>query len=528
MAALLACQTALAGDVYWVGNTPYLTNTWASFNEPLNWNTGVKPGTGDYAVFYTGTPTYYQPRLMGSAANVYGVKMTGATACTIMNGSGAGAYYEVNIGAGGVTVDSGAGLLKFGNSFLYLTADQPWTVNNTAGFESFPPSQKTTGRNLIKDGTGTLTFTSSATNPNQGNYAVYNGALRLSGSHATNQVLWSGSTVTLGHDANSGKLILGVSATYTRNQNLAGLYTSGTGTENAVTSYSATGSIAVLTLNIASGVDTFSGRLGGSVSAERNMALTKDGNGTLTLTNAGNYYIGATTINAGTLLVDGAINGSAVTVNAGTLGGSGAIGGDVTVTAGTLSPGNGGAGSLELGGALSLAAGTALNIELGGTSFTLNGVEQYDRLVASGEVNLGGSTLNLLASTYDIDLSFGPNDVFGIIDAGSVVGTLANFAEGDVVYQDGRGGKLKITYAGNIEGNTVSATGGHDVVLYITAVPEPSTAAALLAALFFGACILADAGYDSRKRLSRGRGPAHFPGPGPPRWPIVQKNGPTA
>ena len=58
--------------------------------------------------------------------------------------------------------------------------------------------------------------------------------------------------------------------------------------------------------------------------------ITKTGAGTLTLSNT-NTYTGATTVNAGTLLVNGSQSGSAVTVN------SGAILGGTNGTVGAIS-----------------------------------------------------------------------------------------------------------------------------------------------------------------------------------------------
>jgi autotransporter-associated beta strand protein len=64
--------------------------------------------------------------------------------------------------------------------------------------------------------------------------------------------------------------------------------------------------------------NTFSGMLEGA------LALTKSAAGALTLSNA-DAYTGATTVNAGTLLVNGSLSASAVTVNSGaTLGGTAA------------------------------------------------------------------------------------------------------------------------------------------------------------------------------------------------------------
>ena len=56
---------------------------------------------------------------------------------------------------------------------------------------------------------------------------------------------------------------------------------------------------------------------------------------------AANTYTGTTSINAGTLAVNGAIGGAVNVANAAILGGSGSINGLVTVAAGgILAPGN--------------------------------------------------------------------------------------------------------------------------------------------------------------------------------------------
>jgi T5SS/PEP-CTERM-associated repeat protein len=80
------------------------------------------------------------------------------------------------------------------------------------------------------------------------------------------------------------------------------------------------------------------------------VAASVSGTGSVTLANsatirmtATNTYSGPTTINAGTLLVDGGLGSTNVVVNAGgSLGGSGVLGGAVSVQAGgTLAPGSG-------------------------------------------------------------------------------------------------------------------------------------------------------------------------------------------
>lgn len=85
-------------------------------------------------------------------------------------------------------------------------------------------------------------------------------------------------------------------------------------------------------------------RFTGSVtSSNSNGTLIKEGSGTLTLTDSALTYTGGTTVNNGTLLVNGILTSSTqsaatVTVTAGTLGGTGTINRSTTI-AGTLAPG---------------------------------------------------------------------------------------------------------------------------------------------------------------------------------------------
>src|SRR5690606_5192472 len=99
-------------------------------------------------------------------------------------------------------------------------------------------------------------------------------------------------------------------------------------------------------------------------------ALVKSELGTLVLTGA-NTYGGATTVQAGTLLVDGdqsAATGLTSVESGATVGGTGIIGGDLTVADGAIvNPGGIGnaAGTLTVNGNLSLSGGAILDYELG-------------------------------------------------------------------------------------------------------------------------------------------------------------------
>ena len=92
--------------------------------------------------------------------------------------------------------------------------------------------------------------------------------------------------------------------------------------------------------------------------------LVKEGTGTLTLSGA-NTFVGATTISAGTLLVNGFLPTSVMVSSGATLGGSGIVG---AVTApGTVSPGNPGTAILQ-NGAATFNAGSSFVVALNGTT----------------------------------------------------------------------------------------------------------------------------------------------------------------
>lgn len=110
-------------------------------------------------------------------------------------------------------------------------------------------------------------------------------------------------------------------------------------------------------------------------------ALQMNGTGTWILA-GNNTYSGPTTVNFGTLVIDGSHTASAVTVNFGaTLGGSGTLG---TVTAnGVIAPG-GGIGTL---GAAEVTLTGLLAIEVAGSS--------ADRLTVSGTLDLTDATISV-------------------------------------------------------------------------------------------------------------------------------------
>ena len=147
---------------------------------------------------------------------------------------------------------------------------------------------------VLFQGTGSLTLTAS-NNFTAGSSipvtSIEAGSLILSGGDNRLPV---GSAVYLGSTANeTGQLILnGV------NQTITGLTNVGTSTASAVVGSSAT--LSTLTVNTVSNSYRFAGILGGTNVNQNNLALTKSGINTLTISGA-NTYTGNTTISAGTL-----------------------------------------------------------------------------------------------------------------------------------------------------------------------------------------------------------------------------------
>ena len=219
-------------------------------------------------------------------------------------------------------------------------------------------------------------------------------------------------------------------------------------------------------------------------------SLVKSGTGTLTLSGS-NTFTGATTVEAGKLVVNGAISGSAVTVtNSGALGGSGSVGALIIADGGTLAPGNS-------PGTLFAASATWADrgsydweiLDAAGTAGATNG---WDLLDVAGTLTLTGLT----NSAFTINLI--------TLSDTTMPGPMANFNSSSnyswmiarAAAISGYSASLFNLYTGSFSNaytGTFAITNGlfeGDEALFLTytaggaAVPEPGTwaAAALLAA----------------------------------------------
>ena len=187
---------------------------------------------------------------------------------------------------------------------------------------------------------------------------------------------------------------------------------------------------------------TFSGGLSGPGS------LTKIGSGVLFFSGSATYA-GPTTINQGTLIVNGSLV-SPVTVNSGgTLGGTGNLASGTVSSGGAIAPGSA-LGSLHFSGALVLAPGGDLDYELDlpGTS----------SMITCNSLTLGGQNFSNFAFPYTAN--FAPGTYY-LIEANSLPGgSLGTSTSGAI-------GDYPATLA--VEGNN----------LVLTVVPEPGALALL-------------------------------------------------
>src|SRR5438874_5423368 len=280
---------------------------------------GVVQGAGGLTKNGAGT-------LVLSAANTYtGVTTinagTIAIAADAALGTAPAAATPGKIVFGGGTLRSTAGFSVAANRGMALTG--PGTVATDPGTTLTYGGIIAGAGSLTKLGTGTLLL--SGVNTYTGATAVSAGTLRLGATNAIGAA--SAMTVAAGaiFDLNGLSDVIG---------SLAGAGTVTSGAAGAV----------ILTVGGNNSSTAFSGI---AQNGSGTVALTKTGTGTLTLSGA-NTYSGATTVTAGTLLVNGVQGASPVSVNGGTLGGIGTVG-TITSTAagGSVSPGQVGPGILS-------------------------------------------------------------------------------------------------------------------------------------------------------------------------------------
>ena len=382
---------------------------------------GVLSGTGSLTNSGAGT------LFLTTAANTFSGGTT-INAGTVSLGSGAaGSENASGLGTGPVIVKTGGRLLLYVSTTTAtynltnpLTLDggtlwgqygyQHWTGPVTVTTNGGTLSQYYDSRSLWIDGVLSGTGPMTINNPGSGSpYSgvhfsnplnTYSGTITVAGNAAAvdHASALSNAIVNVTGGGSSGPLLWGSGVT---NLLLGGL----SGNANIANGGNA------LVVGNNNGTTTYSGILSGSGS------LTKLGAGGFTLAGS-NTYSGLTTVNAGTLLVTGALGTNSVTVatNA-VLGGTGLVNGPVVVQpGGTLAPGVIGLGKLTVSSGVAIAGTALMKISRDG------GVATNDLLVVAGTLTASGSLVVTNIGTNTL----AAGDSFTLFNAGGYVGTFAN------------------------------------------------------------------------------------------------------
>ena len=385
---------------------------------------------------------------------------------TTSSGTGGGATIDASgTGSATLTLDNTVAI-AYGttNQTRIINLDGTNTGNNT--FSKTLANNGTFATSLNKNGTGTWVLDGTVANTHTGTTAINGGTLILAKA-GVNAI---GGNLTVGNAgvgldylqlASSDQIVDTSVATFNgsganagifqlnnQNETLAGLVS--TGGAGIVENGNASAGTSTLTLNFASGTQTFSGILqdnGGSGSGI--LALTKDGAGTQALTGT-STYTGVTTINAGVLAASVLANGgSSSSIGAASntasnlvFGAPGAVlrytGSTNVITdrSFTTSSGAGGGASISSAGTGTLSFDNTVAINLGTTaqtrSLTLGGTNTGLNTFSKTITNNGGSATTLTKNgtgrwVLDVANSYsGATDVDAgalLITNGSALGT---------------------------------------------------------------------------------------------------------
>jgi len=418
----------------------------------------------------------------------------------------------------GPDIPAGSFITEIYNANTFAINNQATIASSTATMTftgtTFNPVNQSVASINLTSGTGivdveanggsgmTLTVTNSVTGPGalQLN-STTGGLLAISGSSS-----YSGGTIITGGTLQTGNAYALGTGNLAVNAGTLDLYGNSitvgalSGSSGGLITTSSNVSVTLTTAGASN--STYGGKI---QDGSGQTSLTQAGSATLTLSGSSSYS-GATNVNSGTLIVSGSLSGTGsasvasggtlevdgllnhsatTTLNGGTLQGAGSVGAIIDSGSSTVAPGLTAAnsqtatGTLTANGNVTLSGSTNFNIRLGFTSGTTG-----DQLaVNSGNVSLNDANLNLtLGSAMNNPALI--NTFYAIIVGGAgstgsgsdVFGSYNGTAIVDNTFITSGGWQFNILYAENATGTG----GGNDVVLELTAIPEPGTWATML------------------------------------------------
>ncbi len=394
----IGASTSNSANLVLDGGTLQYTGTGASTNRgfTLTTNGGGLDASGSGALNFTDTAPITSSgtgsrtlTLTGSstAANTLAAALgdNGGSSSLVKSGAGRWVLTGNHSYTGSTTISAGTLALSGSGSIATsarIIADGTFDISGVTPVDSSIRSLSGAGNIIL--GTKTLVITNandsfSGSIAGAGGLTISGGTQTLTGSntYSGGTRIISGGTLSIASDDSLGASSGGLTFDGGTLQNTASFTSARSATVNAGGGTFRTDADL-----------TWSGTIGGTG------ALSKTGSAVMNLTGDSSSFTGATLITEGTLLVNGALSGSAVTVQSGaTLGGSGTVGATTLASGGRIAPGNS-IGTLTVSGSYSQASGASYQVELDPATVT------SDRIQVTGTATLAsGATLSIVNYT---------------------------------------------------------------------------------------------------------------------------------